>query len=469
VTYLLGFSTPQLPDVVGLLPDNKTPYEDALDKAGAGRIDALPAEIIKTVIDPYGIPYPLLPWLAWGLRVNIWSEDWPEAFQRWVVASEVTRHRIKGSLEGISEYLKLVDADLINQIRPPGTTFLSGNYDQAERDAYLAQLPQVRIYPFTGRAQSLASYMSDVFLHGNQPVDYLGGGPDDDHVTDTFWLLPNEAKDPYTIKVTYFDPLTGVETPMVANLVDAKDPTNQAEQTYYELIPPPPASLELFLDDVNGDDSNGTYLDDSDYLGDETAPTFIFRIPADVVQNPSASAPSNTTVSGGTGLIESFPVNVFEEGVVEWGSLFLDADFLEDSSYLPPDNAWSHIYEVWYVWDPTRVPVEPDQFTFLNWTYLGMPPYNAVLQVDIEDQGSPSEIYLDADYLPQDFDVSVGFMGDQLEVDQRIDDMCMATRVSMSVRDALLINTRTKRPPRPSDLIKVGQLKVGEWITAEVA
>jgi hypothetical protein len=47
--------------------------------------------------------------------------------------------------------------------------------------------------------------------------------------------------------------------------------------------------------------------------------------------------------------------------------------------------------------------------------------------------------------------------------------MTMATRVSMSVRDAILINTTTQRPPTPSDLIAVGQLTVGDWITAEVA
>ena len=469
MTFLLGYPQTAKADVIGILPNNKTPFEDVLDKVGGGRINALPAELIKTVIDPYSIPLALLPWLAWGLRVNIWSEDWPEAYQRWVVATEVDRHRIKGSLGGIAAYLQLVNADLVNQIRPPATTFLSDNYSQAERDAYLALMPQVRVYPFAPRAQSVAYYLSDVFLQGNQPVDFIGGGPDDDHVTDTFFMLPNEAQDPYTIKVTYFDPFTGVETPMVANLVAADAPDNVAQETYYELIPPPPVSLELFLDDVNGDDSSQTYLDDSDYLDDANAPSFIFRIPSDIVQNPSASAPSNTTISGGIGLINTFPVNVFLDSVAEWGSLYLDTDFLEYSSYLPLDTAWASVYEVWYVFDKERVPFEQDQFTFLNWTYLGMPPYNAVLQVNVEDVGSTAEIYLDIDYLPTINDVAVGFLSDDEEVNQRIDDMCMATQVSMSVRDALLINTRTLRAARPSDLIKVGQLKVGEWVTAEVA
>lgn len=464
MTFLLGLAAQPLAAVQGLLPQNKTPYENALDLAGGGRIDSLPAEIIETTDSPYSIPLPLLSWLAWGLRVNIWSEGWTEAFQRWVVASEVQRHRIKGSLAGIDAYLHLVDAEIVGSIRPPATTFLGDVFSSEERAQYLAQFAQVRIYPFFAREPGYASYLSQPYFAA-RPTDFLGGGPDDAHVTPTFFMMPEQAQDPYTIDVRYWD--RGVETQMIVNSVVADDDINQAKKAYYELVIPPSVSLELFLNDGGDDDSNKTYLDDSNYLGDKLGEKLIFRIAQDVVQNPSAEIPNQRTISGGTGLINNYPEMVFQQDVSKWGELYLDVDFLQDDTYLQPDMAWSHIYEVWYVFDEKRVPVAQDQFTYLNWTYLGMPPYNAELQVSAQGHGSESEIFLDVDYLPAPNDITIGFITDPQEVAQRIDDMCMATRVGMSVRDKILINTTTRRPPRPSDLVKVGAQKVGDWIVSE--
>lgn len=140
--------------------------------------------------------------------------------------------------------------------------------------------------------------------------------------------------------------------------------------------------------------------------------------------------------------------------------------FLDVDAYLPPDDAWQHIYQVWHVFDPSRVPVGQDQFTYLDWTRFGIDNYTAELQVHMDGHGSESEIFLSVDFLPAENDVAVGFLIDEGEVLDQIDDLCMGTRVSMSVRDRIWLNTTTRRPPVVSDLLKVGQFSLDDWVTS---
>ena len=77
-----------------LLPPNATRFERALE-AGAARI--VDVEAPADIDDPLQCPVELLPWLAWGLSVDIWDADWSEADKRAAVAGSIALHRRKGT------------------------------------------------------------------------------------------------------------------------------------------------------------------------------------------------------------------------------------------------------------------------------------------------------------------------------------------------------------------------------------
>lgn len=102
------------PYVVGLLPDNATPQEVAIDVA-TGRVGSVPVDV-RQVWNPWACPPALLPWLAWALSVDEWQPDWPDDTKRAVIASSVAVHRRKGTRAAVVEALGAAgygDADLV--------------------------------------------------------------------------------------------------------------------------------------------------------------------------------------------------------------------------------------------------------------------------------------------------------------------------------------------------------------------
>lgn len=83
-----------------LLPPNATDSELALE-ASTARIAALPVAL-RSLWNPATCPAALLPWLAWGLSVDTWSPDWPEATKRARIARAIEIQRRKGTLAGIA-------------------------------------------------------------------------------------------------------------------------------------------------------------------------------------------------------------------------------------------------------------------------------------------------------------------------------------------------------------------------------
>lgn len=83
-----------------LLPPNAAAPERALEGATA-RLADLPVGF-RDLWNPATCPAALLPWLAWGLSVDTWSPDWPEATKRARIARAIEIQRSKGTLAGIA-------------------------------------------------------------------------------------------------------------------------------------------------------------------------------------------------------------------------------------------------------------------------------------------------------------------------------------------------------------------------------
>lgn len=135
----------------GLLPYNRTPWEDAIERANAARYP-LPTELVSAVWSPDNCPANLLSYLAWGLSVDIWDESWPETTKREVCRNALKLHRIKTTPAGIKAHVALTGATVNRIIRPPATTFARAAMTEAQRLAWLDGLPQIRIYPFATKS-----------------------------------------------------------------------------------------------------------------------------------------------------------------------------------------------------------------------------------------------------------------------------------------------------------------------------
>lgn len=90
-------------DEDGHLPAEAGRAEKALAQ---GVIDAFGFDIPNAHIwNPGTCPVAFLPWLAWALSVDEWSDTWTEATKRAVIAASVEVHRRKGTIGSIRRAL----------------------------------------------------------------------------------------------------------------------------------------------------------------------------------------------------------------------------------------------------------------------------------------------------------------------------------------------------------------------------
>lgn len=84
-----------------LSPPNASPLERVLADLEYARIDAVSLAVVRQVVDPDTCPAALLPWLAYSMSVDAWSDAWPVATQRAVIKAAPEVHRIKGTRRAV--------------------------------------------------------------------------------------------------------------------------------------------------------------------------------------------------------------------------------------------------------------------------------------------------------------------------------------------------------------------------------
>lgn len=131
---------------VELLPDNTFAIMRSVDAVNAAR-RPLPAELIKQVDDPLTCPERLLGYCAYHYSVDLWDETWPAAKKRSVIAESIKLARIKGTEAAITRAVEIAGGKVERVIAPPASLFLSADRTPEEKAAWLARMPQLRIYP----------------------------------------------------------------------------------------------------------------------------------------------------------------------------------------------------------------------------------------------------------------------------------------------------------------------------------
>lgn len=78
-----------------VLPTGSTSLEKALEQVAAGLLDI--DVLIRALWSPQDCPYDLLPWLGWGVSIDLWDANWSEPQKRAAIADAIAFQRRKGT------------------------------------------------------------------------------------------------------------------------------------------------------------------------------------------------------------------------------------------------------------------------------------------------------------------------------------------------------------------------------------
>jgi phage tail P2-like protein len=91
-----------------LLPPNASTLERAMVASFDAVLDDVPVQI-DTLWNPATCDVALLPWLAWGLSIDLWDADWSEATKRAAIADAIQFQRRKGTPASLRTVLDRID------------------------------------------------------------------------------------------------------------------------------------------------------------------------------------------------------------------------------------------------------------------------------------------------------------------------------------------------------------------------
>jgi hypothetical protein len=413
-----------------LLPPNHTPFEEAFDLSGA-QIDELPVDLRK-LVRPYGIPSTHLAWLAWGLSVDLWEQDWSEEKHRVLAARSLPMHARKGTQGSIAEHIRIMGADPRRFIVPPAKTFLMEGFTGEERQASLDRFAQLRVYPFVARGTyRYAHFTSAAFGRAKAFLD-------------ASLIKDVGAWSRYIRTAKLWD--RGEETTLTIRAVTPEGVGRFHAAEFDEVVLRPKPTAALHCD---APPTAKAFLVDDFGVAQR-----LIRIPRDASYSYRLGRETYTTSYPDADLVDVRPQSVAERHEGQQGALYSTRRQFIAGKHLPPSIAWRFIYERWHIHDPDRVPDVRLRSTHIGFTRLGMPPYHAEIRTRISGAQSPRTAGL--------------FVNGYLMRGNRrpISAIREAVRVSKSLRDWILLDTRTYRLPRAGDRLRAGTVTLGRFIEA---
>jgi phage tail P2-like protein len=319
-----------------LLPPHSTRWELAQSLASANR-RPLPADLPRRVWDPDRCPVDLLPYLAWGLGLEIWKDDWPEEKKRALIKRIWRLKRRKTTLQGIKDYVDLVGGEIVKAVRPKDRMWWVPAMSPQERAALDARLPEIRIFP-------------------RPPVKTAD--PEQTFFNVSFWQsgarYPERAMRAWLDRATFVQ--DGIEQRVTITGLDG----NAVDSSYV---------IQLRASAVGK-----SFYGRSQFGG--------ARIPSDAERHVITIAPNDgaLTFSVSSGLI---PIAVRPEPKAEivaapvykafhWPSFF-------NASCRTPSDALDHLYDSLRFMDPRKIGAHGRPMSFWVWSHSGIVAFSAEL------------------------------------------------------------------------------------------
>lgn len=398
------------------LPVNQTLWERALERVSAERYP-LDADIIRRAKDPWECPPELLAYLAYELSVDLWDEQWPLAKKRSVIARSIGLSRIKGTEAAIREAVGIMDGNVLSVIVPPDSLFLSVTRTPEEKAAWLAKMPQLRVYPRRMPA-TFAGFHVGAPLAGAFPL-----------VSDAFFHA--------TPRTTIWR--KGVETELLTLERRREDPTiTEAEELVEAREPGASAGFHI------GQSLSGFTLK-------STAAQRVYTVRT----RTSLTIPRSDHLAAEFAGPSLDPVDVRAESIREpapmfglWSRGAIPGSGV--SRFMINSRARLHVFKRIHLYDPDVPGAAHSGRTYLGYNFrFGQPAYTAEIKVDITQKRPP------AAFSP----LVYGFMTAPNQERKRAVTEAIITHKSL--RDKIYLDTRTK------DVLTAGLgVVAGQQVTA---
>jgi phage tail-like protein len=407
-----------------LLPPNATKYEIGLD-AEEDRVLNIPVPL-RELWNPQTCPPAFLPYLAWGLGVDLWYSDWTDARKRQIIANIVAMKRLKGTLAGLKAYLAYVDAEIVESVLPPQRIYALP-YSAAQRQAFRNLFKQLRLYPY--RTASPVDGPK-IFAGGsgvNSGVSYAMSRSAGGNKSAYCYAMPSTAINRYgtraaiwdngteiTVETLSLDPVTlspGIEVPVNGIVIPAKLGT--AEITTRNCYA--------------GGHSFATKAQQSSILSLSVSTDF-----------QSSSSPEITAPTGVLKTINASPDLVFDTYQARPTAVFPGRAYA-NRAFATSSDAPQHVYYRFYLLDQTRVPsaVSQSYGQFSGYMRNGIKSYSGRFRIKSRAKASPGAAVSNFAYS------GLNYAKPQAD---RWTPIANAINASAAYRDTLFFTTKTMAP-----------------------
>jgi phage tail-like protein len=422
-----------------LLPHNATPleltFEETIRKAYS--IDFA----IEALDNPFLMPEAFVTFQAWGWSTDLWDRNWSIEKKRAVAQAWYRLHRKKGTLSGIKEAVRFFNGEVVAARLPPDSVYPDPMLTKADRDKYLARFRQMRLYDY--RSRSFANF--GAFTSSAYRLKCLfPGGNAFPCVSDAVIRLSTRA--------FIYDPLDGEEMP-VKRATYSSGVEDRAAVLFEQVLVPGKSGWATFLSATPKPRL---------FVCASTAPGRRYTLQVDTTYSEKVS---KLHVSGITPSERTISVRPRKERIMgsrAIGQLFPCSERSQEfigrrsdgsrRAFLPPSTARQRFYDVLFLFDNARLADRRNSRTFIGATRLGMPAYNARLTIQTRGQISP--------YAAQRFVNGCLASTDKSRLSKTIE----AVRQQKSLRDKVLITTKTMRPATAGDALPLGSINVGAWL-----
>lgn len=391
-----------------LLPHHATALERAIEEA---TLPSDQADAIVPAYRPHAIPEALLPWLAWAVDAPLWPSELAE--RRGIVADAWRLHRLRGTLGGLKSLARYVGADVVRAITPPAKSFVSPALTRAERNAFVARYPQLRIY----RHRSIGQRVG---MHCGDP---LGRG----------WPVRSEAALRIAPRAYLYK--DGVETELT--VVERQTFTRTASaqsHTLTEVAIPGAAGRLSFAVRFPG------------HLTVTEAARRFYRVTLREAYQDRAEVLRKQTVEPGLQ-----PIDLHPDAMVQTGKATGVHAGQFVARYLTPGTAGDRIYQRLYLFDPDVAVIRRVATLHLNAGRLGLPAHHAELSVRLAGQRHKLATW-------------AFVRGHLVAADHaNLTHTLAALRHMARASERIAINTTIERPALAGMSVLAGTLRAGAW------
>ncbi len=349
------------------------------------------------------LPGEVLDLLAWQFHVEGWEFTKNIQEKRKLIKQAIEIHRLKGTLAGIKKALELSKAEFLKAYTPHHETFLSLSLTDSDRERWLEQFPELRLVKYAWKGKG----RENKFLEKIYP--YVSSA------RTRFGIRAYLRKKSQIIPLVSLARLTQTKTKTAFKEVEVRK-QGQAKGIFYRLL--------------------------DKFLLDHEAEKRLYRIRLmQEYQEQEVKHQLNI-------LTPSYePISVYYREIQEKGQAYKKAVYLWFLyGHTCFTDAERRIYKSIRIYDDEIMLKGRKPFTYLNEKPISIPPYNAIVHAQIRGERRFTRFL-------------------QRQNKERLTSAIRMLAEFKSVRDKVLLDTKTKRVPTADGTITANMnIKVEEVV-----